>query len=140
VYIELDWLGVEGFRVTELQFNVACPNSDSRMANCVPGDVRFTVQLPPSANPGKDFFGYASSQHDSDDKPKCVLRVYKGGEKKEGDSIQQIELEEFWIRRLDLRVQPGLDLLFVDVELAAGHIVISETEFIHPQRREHFLA
>lgn len=130
--------GVE-YRVTEYTFSVNSQGGETKLSNCQPGQINLTLELPPEPHPGKEFFQFAAEQHDtSGDKGKGTLTVFKG--KSVGESLQEISFEDGWVTTLSLNVAEKDDKFQLKCNIAAAKVMISESEFVHHRRAEHFQA
>jgi hypothetical protein len=142
MHLLLDWDETEGLRVIDFRIGFATPSDDARISNVIPRELSLTVEIPAdsdNAAPGHEFFEFASKQHAkaTDDKITAKLRVYRSEDI--AQSVQEIELAEFWIKTLELSVGPQSENFYLSMTLAVGSVTISDVHILHPQRHEHFL-
>jgi len=139
MYIQFKWdKGDTSYRVLNYNFGVYSEAGETSLSNCQPGVINLTLQLPDEPNPGKEFFAFAAEQHDTaGEKGSGVITVFKG-EKTSHESLQEITFAQGWITALEISVSDVDDKFMLSCSIAASAVFISESEFAHHRRSEHF--
>jgi hypothetical protein len=136
MFIQLTF-GEKTYRVVNYSVSVGTVSGDTKLANCVPGELSLTVELPPSANPAAEFLGFAVDQHNiAKDKGQGTLTVFK--EEGVDESLKEIAFKQGWITDLDMATSEMDDKFNVSLRIAAADMVISGVQFNHRGRGEHF--
>lgn len=139
MFMQFKWEGSDKtYRVLNYKFSVSSESGETALSNCQPGLITLTLELPDEPNPGSEFFAFAAEQHDtSAEKGKGVITVFKG-ERTSHESLQEITFSNAWITSLDINVADVDDKFELSCKIAASNVFISETEFLHHRRIEHF--
>lgn len=125
------------YTVLQYQFSVSTMEGDTRPANCVPGEIDLTLELPPTPNPAQDFLNFATQQHTAAaEEGAGKIAVYKG--KDAGESIQEVSFKQGWIVDIGLGAGMHDEMFTVTLRIAASEVTVSGVNFIHNKRKEHF--
>jgi hypothetical protein len=119
VVIEFKWNN-KTYKVNA--FSISMQSAGSiQLADCIPGSINISLEVPPKASPAKDFFNFARTQHASAKaKGKGQISVFKGhDDKKEGQAIQTVTFDK--------------------ANIVATEITISGEKFIHDARGKLFV-
>jgi hypothetical protein len=140
MFMQFKWdQGKIEYRVTSYDFSVSSEGGETALSNCQPGAISLTLELPAEPQPGKEFFAFAAEQHDTaSEKGKGTITVFKG-EKTTSESLQQITFSNGWITKLELNVGDHDEKFRLTCNIAATNVSISETDFEHHRRAEHFM-
>jgi hypothetical protein len=142
MFIKFGWgenPGVEEmpYRVLNYSFDVVSQAGDTQITNCQPTHIVLTVEVPPGADAGAEFFTYASEQHDTAaERGKGKIAVFRG--EGVGESIQEVTFNNGWIDNLSINASQADDKFIISCVIAAAEITVSGVEFVHSTRAEHF--
>ncbi len=125
------------YRVLNFGVDVVSESGDTMLSNCQPTHINLTVEVPDQANPGEEFFRFASEQHDTAaENGKGKIAVFRG--RSVGESIQEVRFNNGWIDQLSLNVSDTDDKFVLSCLIAAAEVTVSGVEFTHHTRSEHF--
>lgn len=125
------------YRVLHYGFDVVSEAGDTMISNCLPTHINLTVEIPPGPDPGREFFEYASEQHDTAaERGKGKIAVFRGRDV--GESIQEVRFNNGWLDSVSMSVADTDDKFVLTCTIAAAEITISGIELIHHRRAEHF--
>ncbi len=112
-----------------------------QLADCIPGTINVSIEVPPKASPAKDFFNFARTQHASaKTKGKGQISVFKGHDgKKEGQAIQTVTFEKAWFSDLSTNVSEHDDEFIFNINFVATTITVSGEKFEHDARQSLFI-
>ncbi|GEM_PF-2934828 len=123
-------------------FSVALQSAGSmQLADCIPGTIQISLEVPPKASPAKDFFNFARTQHaNAKTKGKGQISVFKGhDDKKEGQAIQTIAFEKAWLADVGTSVSEHDDNFAFNLSFVATDVTISGEKFKHDAREKLFV-
>ncbi len=111
-----------------------------QLADCIPGTVNISLEVPPQASPAKDFFNFARTQHaNAKTKGKGQISVFKGhDDKKEGQAIQTVNFEKAWLADIGSSVSEHDDNFNFSISFVATEITVSGEKFKHDAREKLF--
>jgi hypothetical protein len=125
------------YRVLSYNFDVVSESGDTMISNCQPTHIALTVEVPPDGDAGREFFNFASEQHDTAaENGKGKIAVFRG--RAVGESIQEVTFNNGWIDSLSISASQGDDKFIITAMIAAAEITVSGVEFTHHTRAEHF--
>ncbi len=125
------------YRVLNYSFDVVSQAGDTQITNCQPTHIVLTVEVPPGADAGAEFFTFANEQHDTaGDNGKGKIAVFRG--ENVGESIQEVTFSDGWIDNLSINASASDDKFIISCVIAAAQITVSGVEYVHHTRAEHF--
>ena len=125
------------YHVTNYSLSVGTVAGDTKLANCVPGELSVNIELPPDALPAAEFLELAKDQHNTaKEKGKGKLVIFKGEDV--GESLQEITFEKAWITDLDMGSSEMDERFNISMRIAAASVTVSGVVFEHRGRGEHF--
>lgn len=112
-----------------------------QLADCIPGSINISLEVPPKASPAKDFFNFARTQHaNAKVKGKGQISVFKGrDDKKEGQAIQTVTFDKAWFSDISTSVAEHDDSFIFNLNIIATEITISGEKFLHDARQKLFV-
>jgi hypothetical protein len=126
------------FHVSDYRFSVSSTHGDGAPANCIPGEIDISLDLPPESNPGSEFLRFAKQQHETaGDEGAGKIVVYPG--EGVGQSIQEITFKKGWIQSLNMDTSSADDRFRVSMRIAAAEVTVSGITFLHSPRAQHFV-
>jgi hypothetical protein len=138
VVIEFKWNN-KTYKVNA--FSVSLQSAGAhQLADCIPGSITVSLEIPPKASPAKDFFNFARTQHASaKTKGKGQISVFKGhDDKKEGQAIQTITFDKAWFSDIATSVSEHDDNFNFNVNFVATEVTVSGEKFKHDAREKLF--
>jgi len=139
MYMTFEWkAGKDVFRVLNYNLSFYSEAGETKLTNCQPGVLNLLIEIPRVADPAKDFFDFAITQHDkSAEKGSGKITVFEG-EKVSKQSLQTVEFKKAWITALEINVSDTDDKFHLNCSLAAAEVVISGVGIVHLRRDEHY--
>ncbi|MCP4570763.1 MAG: hypothetical protein GY838_00265 [bacterium] len=136
--IEMKWNGKD-YKVGNFSISLQSAGA-AQLANCIPGTIQVSLELPPKAKPGADFFSFAKDQHNqAKTKGKGQISVFKGhDDKKEGQAIQTVKFEKAWLSDMNSSVAEHDDNFYFNLLFVATDVTISGAAFKHDAREKLF--
>ena len=137
MHIVFGWGDEQNYHVVNYSLSLGTVSGDTKLANCVPGEISMVIELPPDANPAQEFLAFAVDQHNTaSDKGSGKIIVFKG--KDVGESLQEVAFNQGWITDIDLSVSEHDEKFNISVRIAAADVTVSGINFMHRGRGEHF--
>ena len=137
--IEFKWNN-KGYKANS--FSISLQSAGSiQLADCIPGTISLSLEIPPQASPAKDFFNFARTQHaNAKTKGKGQISVFKGhDDKKEGQAIQTVTFDKAWFSDIGSSVSEHDDSFIFNISIVATEITISGEKFTHDAREKLFV-
>lgn len=136
--IEFKWNN-KTYKVNSFSLSLESAGS-FQLADCIPGTIQMSLEIPPKASPAKDFFNFARTQHaNAKTKGKGQISVFKGhDEKKDGQAIQTVTFDKAWFSDIGSSVSEHDDNFIFNISLVATEVTISGENFKHDAREKLF--
>lgn len=136
--IEMKWNN-KTYKVNAFSLSLQSAGS-VQLADCIPGSINVSLEIPPKASPAKDFFNFAKTQHaNAKTKGKGQISVFKGrDDKKEGQAIQTVTFDKAWFSDIGSSVSEHDDTFHFNINFVATEITISGEKFKHDAREKIF--